>query len=212
MMTTIASGWRMGAVRAGRRNRQISRHRQSYDGTSSSGHYFSPIYWRVLLPQCLPLSKVTANLSNNTQLTTYSFGGLIACLLTWFNIWDKADIIRVGTSNELILSTVASIFGILTCIVGWAGILLNNRSFLAVYCFLSWVTFGFQLSDSERYLKFTFSTASSIEARNAWRYCEWFSAAGTLHLPPCLARSFRNPTDARQFWTSRLTGEQQCLQ
>lgn len=145
MMTTIASGWRMGAVRAGRRNRQISRHRQSYDGTSSSGHYFSPIYWRVLLPQCLPLSKGTANLGNNTQLTTYSFGGLIACLLTWFNIWDKADIIRVGTSNELILSTVASIFGILTCIVGWAGILLNNRSFLAVYCFLSWVTFGFLL-------------------------------------------------------------------
>ncbi|KJA23081.1 hypothetical protein HYPSUDRAFT_1081494 [Hypholoma sublateritium FD-334 SS-4] len=80
-----------------------------------------------------------------SSLTTYSFVGLIACLLTWFNIWDKADIIRVGTSNELILSTVASIFGILACIVGWAGILLNNRSFLAGYCFLSWVTFAFLL-------------------------------------------------------------------
>ena len=85
------------------------------------------------------------NLTNDAQLTTYSFAGLIGCLLTWFNIWDKADIIRVGTSNELILSTVASLFGILSCLVGWAGILLNNRSFLAVYCLLSWVTFGFLL-------------------------------------------------------------------
>lgn len=43
----------------------------------------------------------------------------------------------------LILSTVASTLGVLSSLVGWAGILLNNRSFLAMYTLLLWVTFAF---------------------------------------------------------------------
>lgn len=36
------------------------------------------------------------------QLTAWTIAALIACLLTWFNIWDHADIVRVGNGMELI--------------------------------------------------------------------------------------------------------------
>ncbi|TFK65067.1 hypothetical protein BDN72DRAFT_773836 [Pluteus cervinus] len=77
----------------------------------------------------------------NACLTIYSLIGLIACLLTWFNIWTQADIIRVGNKAELVISTLASLLGIVTAVIGWGGILLNNRAFLAIYTFLLWVVF-----------------------------------------------------------------------
>ncbi|KAK0431088.1 hypothetical protein EV421DRAFT_1720857 [Armillaria borealis] len=79
----------------------------------------------------------------NLVLTCYSIVGLICLLLTWFNVWTNADIVRVGNRPELIVSTIAACLGILTSIIGWAGILLNNRSFLAVYAFLLWIVFAF---------------------------------------------------------------------
>lgn len=66
----------------------------------------------------------------------------IFCLVTWFNIWTHAEIILVANRSLLIVSTIAASIGILTSLIGWAGILLNNRSFLAVYTFFCWVTFG----------------------------------------------------------------------
>jgi hypothetical protein len=72
----------------------------------------------------------------------YSLVALIFCLLTWFNVWINADVVRVGDRTELVVSTIAACFGVLTFIIGWAGILLNNRSFLAVYTFLLWITFA----------------------------------------------------------------------
>ena len=77
------------------------------------------------------------------QLTIYSFIALIFCLLTWFDVWARADVIRVGNHPELVVSTLAASIGIFTAVIGWAGILLNNRSFLAVYSFLLWITFIF---------------------------------------------------------------------
>ena len=77
------------------------------------------------------------------QLTLCSVGTLIVCLLTWFDIWEHADVIRTANSPELVLSTVAACVGILTSLIGWAGILLNNRGFLAWYTFLTWITFAF---------------------------------------------------------------------
>ncbi|KAF5310670.1 hypothetical protein D9619_007723 [Psilocybe cf. subviscida] len=81
----------------------------------------------------------------NLLLTIYSFTGLIFCLLTWFNVFERADIVRVGNRTQLAVSTVAACMGIFTSLLGWAGILLNNRSFLAVYTFLTWITFIFLL-------------------------------------------------------------------
>ncbi|KAG6907252.1 hypothetical protein DXG01_009705 [Tephrocybe rancida] len=79
----------------------------------------------------------------NILLTTYALVALVFCLLTWFNVWHHADIIRVGNRTELIFSTLAASIGVLTSVVGWAGILLNNRSFLAIYTFMLWITFAF---------------------------------------------------------------------
>ncbi|KAG6884018.1 hypothetical protein C0993_002056 [Termitomyces sp. T159_Od127] len=79
----------------------------------------------------------------NILLTCYSLVALVFCLLTWFNVWHHADIIRVGNRPELIVSTIAASTGVFTAIIGWAGILLNNRSFLAVYTFLLWIVFAF---------------------------------------------------------------------
>ncbi|KAF7331643.1 hypothetical protein MKEN_00044000 [Mycena kentingensis (nom. inval.)] len=78
----------------------------------------------------------------NTLLISYSLLALIFCLLTWFNVWTHADVIRVANHTELVLSTLAASFGLFTSIIGFAGILLNNRAFLAVYTFMLWVTFG----------------------------------------------------------------------
>lgn len=36
------------------------------------------------------------------QVTIYSILGLIVCLLTWFNVWEDADIVRVANQPELI--------------------------------------------------------------------------------------------------------------
>src|ERR1700722_3694697 len=67
---------------------------------------------------------------------------MIFCLLTWFDVWTHADVVRVGNRPELVLSTLAASIGIVTALVGWAGILLNNRSFLAVFTFFLWLCFA----------------------------------------------------------------------
>ncbi|GJJ12625.1 hypothetical protein Clacol_006868 [Clathrus columnatus] len=82
---------------------------------------------------------------SNLLLSLYSLGALVLCLMTWFNIWTHADIVRVANRPELILSTFASTMGLITSLVGWSGILLNNRAFLAVYNVLLWISFIFLL-------------------------------------------------------------------
>jgi len=58
----------------------------------------------------------------------YSWGALVVSLFTWFDVWKNADVIRTGNHPELIPSTAR--VGTFTSIIGWVGILLNNRSFL----------------------------------------------------------------------------------
>ena len=83
------------------------------------------------------------------QLTIYPFVALLFCLLTRFDVWNHADVIRVGNRPELIVSTLAACIGIFTSLIGWAGILMNNRSFLAVYTFILWITFVFLVISME---------------------------------------------------------------
>ncbi|GJJ14324.1 hypothetical protein Clacol_008588 [Clathrus columnatus] len=82
----------------------------------------------------------------NTVLTLYALAALVACLLTWFNIFPKADVIRVANRLELIVSTVAASFAVLTSLLGWSGILLNSRPFLAVYVLFIWISFMFLIT------------------------------------------------------------------
>ncbi|KAG2029365.1 hypothetical protein BDR03DRAFT_880173, partial [Suillus americanus] len=43
---------------------------------------------------------------------------LIFCLLTWFDTFEHADIVRVGNRAELVLSTATAILASLTFING----------------------------------------------------------------------------------------------
>jgi len=78
----------------------------------------------------------------NTLLTLYSFAGLIFCLLLWTNSFPQSEIIRVANTTELILSTTAAALGIAVALLGWAGLLLNDRAYLAWYTFLLWAVFA----------------------------------------------------------------------
>ncbi|KAF8890125.1 hypothetical protein BD779DRAFT_1438763 [Infundibulicybe gibba] len=115
----------------------------------------------------------------NTLLTTYSLIALVFCLLTWFNIWTHADIVRVGNRPELIVSTIAASMGIVTSLIGWAGILLNNRSFLAIYTFLLWITFGFLVVPG--YLSYKRS-AFNLEGKVNAQWSRMLGADGRLRI------------------------------
>ncbi|KAI0321191.1 hypothetical protein OF83DRAFT_1161925 [Amylostereum chailletii] len=78
----------------------------------------------------------------NILFTAYSISGLIFLLCTWFDVWAHADIVLVANRVELIFSTIAASAGLVTSLIGWAGILLNNRAFLATYSFLLWICFA----------------------------------------------------------------------
>ncbi|TFK22474.1 hypothetical protein FA15DRAFT_644160 [Coprinopsis marcescibilis] len=103
---------------------------------------------------------------SNVIFTVYSFLFLIVCLLTWFNAWTGADVVRVGNRTELIISTLACCMGLFTSLVGWAGILMNNRMFLAIYSFLCWITFIFLVVPGYlTYKKRTFNLEGKVNAQ-----------------------------------------------
>ena len=92
--------------------------------------------------------------------------GLIICLLTWFNVWSRADIVRAGNRPELVISTLATSIGVFTSMIGWSGIVLNNRSFLAVYNLFLWITFIFLLIPGYlTYKRHTFNLEGKINAQ-----------------------------------------------
>ena len=62
--------------------------------------------------------------------------------MIWFNTFQHSEIILVANKAELIISTLAAALGITASVIGWAGILLNNRTFLAIYSFLLWLVFA----------------------------------------------------------------------
>jgi len=102
----------------------------------------------------------------NTILSAYSLVGLVVCLLVWFDAWTHADIVRVGNTTELSFSTVATLMGLFTSLVGWAGLLMNNRMFLAIYTFACWITFAFLVVPGYiTYKKRTFNLEGKINAQ-----------------------------------------------
>lgn len=104
--------------------------------------------------------------TTNLLVTIYSLVCLIFCILTWLNVWHHADIIRVGNTAELTVSTIASIIGVIASLLGWAGILLNNRGFLAVYTFILWILFAFICAPGYMtYKKRTFNLEGKINAQ-----------------------------------------------
>ncbi|KAJ6459134.1 hypothetical protein C8R47DRAFT_142603 [Mycena vitilis] len=78
----------------------------------------------------------------NALLTLYALAGLLFCLAVYTRLLPAFPILLVAHKTELALSTVAAAAGLATAVVGWPGILLNNRAFLAVWGVLLWVCFG----------------------------------------------------------------------
>lgn len=102
----------------------------------------------------------------NLALSIYALAGLIFCLLTWFDVFEHADIVRVGNREELILSTAAAALASVTSVIGWAGILLNNRSFLAVYTFALWLCFALLVTPGyTTYKQRTFNLEGKLNAQ-----------------------------------------------
>lgn len=115
----------------------------------------------------------------NVCLSIYALTGLISCLLTWFDVFEHADIVRVGNRTELVLSTVAAAAATITSVFGWAGILLNNRSFLAYYTFFLWICFGLLVSPGYlTYKQRTFNLEGKINAQ----WSRNLGAAGRLRI------------------------------
>ncbi|KAF8148293.1 tetraspanin Tsp2 family [Crassisporium funariophilum] len=115
----------------------------------------------------------------NTLLMLWSFAALVVCLLTWFDVWENADVIRTGNHPELVISTIAASFGALTSVIGWAGILLNNRGFLAWYTFLTWVTFGLLVTPGYlTYKRRTFNLEGKVNAQ----WSRFLGAGGRLRI------------------------------
>ncbi|KAH7904108.1 hypothetical protein BJ138DRAFT_1119721 [Hygrophoropsis aurantiaca] len=116
---------------------------------------------------------------SNLIFSAYALTGLIFCLLTWFDVFEHADIIRVGNRTTLILSTLAAALCTVTSTIGWAGILLNNRSFLAVYTFLLWICFALLVTPGYiSYKERTFNLEGKLNAQ----WSRELGAAGRLRI------------------------------
>ncbi|PWN47497.1 hypothetical protein IE53DRAFT_390362 [Violaceomyces palustris] len=76
----------------------------------------------------------------NLTLSLYSVAGLTSLLLVWGNLLDKSEVMMITNRVELILGTAASALCLATAILGWNGVLLNNRRFLALYTLLLFPT------------------------------------------------------------------------
>lgn len=59
------------------------------------------IVLRQHIGKCRLLEVKFSEHSDRPQLTTYSLVSLIFCLLTFFNIWRHADVVRVANKVEL---------------------------------------------------------------------------------------------------------------
>jgi len=136
---------------------------EDYDGVSSGwfggdvGKHKKPLRWNKF-----KWILFVANI----LLSTYALLALVFCLVTWFDVWEHADVVRAANRPELIISTLAATIGVVTSLVGWGGILLNNRSFLALYTFLLWITFaGLVTPGYITYKRHTFNLEGKINSQ-----------------------------------------------
>jgi hypothetical protein len=99
----------------------------------------------------------------NFVLTCYTIAGFIAIMLAWSTYFPNSSALLVVNRTEIILGTIAMALCIITAIIGWTGILLNNRAFLSVYALMLWVSFAFILAPGYiAYKRRTFNLAGKM--------------------------------------------------
>ncbi|KAI8977878.1 tetraspanin Tsp2 [Pilobolus umbonatus] len=81
-------------------------------------------------------------LLSNSLLFCYGLGIMLLSVLTYFKFFQRADTIIVGQRVILDLIFSTGIVCLFTSFVGYAGIMLNNRSLLTIYNLLLWPSFG----------------------------------------------------------------------
>lgn len=62
---------------------------------------------------------------------------------SFFFLFEKVLVINLWKHT---VSTIAASIAVLTSLIGWSGILLNSRPFLAVYTVFLWITFMFVIT------------------------------------------------------------------
>ncbi|OCF76953.1 tetraspanin Tsp2 [Kwoniella mangroviensis CBS 8886] len=141
----------------------------------------------------------------NTVLIAYGITALVSAILVWLNVFYQSDVIRVGNRTELIISTIAAAVIVLSSLIGYAGILLNNRAFLAVYTLLLWICLALMVTPGYMtYKQKTFNLEGKINSQwsralgsegrlriqDALRCCGYFSPFVEATVSPlCYARS-----------------------
>ncbi|WVQ98074.1 hypothetical protein IAU59_005196 [Kwoniella sp. CBS 9459] len=141
----------------------------------------------------------------NIVLIAYGMTALVSAILVWLNVFYQSDVIRVGNRTELIISTVAGAFIVLTSLIGFAGILLNNRAFLAVFTLFLWFCLALMVTPGYMtYKQRTFNlegkinsqwsrnlgTEGRLRIQDALRCCGYFSPYVEATVSPlCYSRS-----------------------
>ncbi|ORX33903.1 hypothetical protein BD324DRAFT_584272 [Kockovaella imperatae] len=149
----------------------------------------------------------------NLVLISYGIAALVCAILVWLNIFPRSDVIRVGNRTELILSTVAASLITFTSLLGFSGIILNNRAFLAIYTVLLWPCLAFMVAPGYMsYKQKTFNLEGKINLQwsrnlgaegrlriqNALRCCGYFSPfVEATQSPLCYSRSIQPGCKAR---------------
>ncbi|KAJ7618529.1 hypothetical protein FB45DRAFT_755781 [Roridomyces roridus] len=181
------------AFRAGER-RMPRPHDENYDGVDpgvqSGRARWNRFKWTLVVA--------------NTIYTAGALAALAFILTAWFDVWEHADVVRAGNSLELIFSTVAAGMAVFTAIIGWAGIVLNNRGFLAFYTFFLWISFALLVVPGYlTYKKYTFNLEgklnkqwsdfhanSRLRIQNALGCCGYFSPFVEATVSPrCYSRT-----------------------
>ncbi|CAK5283378.1 unnamed protein product [Mycena citricolor] len=163
--------------------------------------------------------------ATNSLYSLLALVGMIWCILIWLDIIDQSDIVRVANRPELAFTTAAASLALFTCIFGWAGVMLNNRSFLALYTFFLWISLAFLVVPGylsyKKYslnlqgkLNFQWSQSFDVDARrriqNALSCCGYFSPfveasiSSTCYarsvLPGCRSTYFRFEHKVLRWW------------
>ncbi|BEI86599.1 hypothetical protein CcaverHIS002_0608860 [Cutaneotrichosporon cavernicola] len=156
----------------------------------------------------------------NCVLFVYGMAGLICSILVWINVFFRSDILRVGNRDELILSTIAGALIVFTSLLGFSGIFLNNRPFLAVYVVLLWVCLGFMVAPGYiTYKRKTFNlegkinqqwsrrlgTIGRLRVQDALKCCGYFSPSVEATISPlCYPRSVEDGCKNRYLKLERV--------
>ncbi|ORX62997.1 hypothetical protein DM01DRAFT_1331094 [Hesseltinella vesiculosa] len=81
-------------------------------------------------------------LFSNTLLFCIGLGAMMIGILTYCKFYLRAEVVIVGESVLLNLILSTGVVCLATSLLGYVGIMLNNRTILAVYNLFLWVCFG----------------------------------------------------------------------